>query len=202
VRVASDAPLGNTLRNSIMAAGRIAVDATEVGERRIRNSASAPRPQAKNVILRKSSDRQEVRPGDTVRYSIFVKNTLGHVIRNVRVEDRMDTSYSAIVDARAGVMSGDRIVWDIPRLEPGEGWEVSYTARVSSGAPHGMEIANVVSVQGEGLERISLTERVRTSSIGVITKLPSSGVPMDLLLAGLMMILSAVATRKQLTLLR
>ncbi len=195
VRVRSDAPLGANLRGSIHVEGREAVDQTTVSERNVKLADKTPeRPQIRNTLLRKIADRHEVRPGDTVGYSIYLKNTYDHPIRNVRIEDRIDSQYSAIVDAQQGVMEGDRIVWNVPVLNPGEGWEVHYTVRIFQNVPHGMEISNIVSVNGEGLESISLSERVRVGAVGVVTRLPKSGAPLDTIFVSMMAVLSGIPT--------
>ena len=46
-------------------------------------------------------------------------------------------------------------------------------------APHGMELINAISATGEGMENIALTERVYTSRLGVVSKLPKSGAALD-----------------------
>jgi len=196
-RVRSDAPIGAILRNSVSVEGREAVDQTTVDV----NSSKVNRPPVMptNVLLRKVSDRSEVRPGDTVQYSIILRNTFEHPIRNVVVEDRIDDRYSDVVGSSNGEMIGNRIVWNVPVLNPGDTWGVDYTVRIRPDAPHGVEIANVVSVEGEGLERTSLTERVRTSSIGIVTRLPRSGAPIDLLFVGIMLLLSLLLTNRQST---
>ncbi|HCI03693.1 TPA: hypothetical protein DE059_02080 [Candidatus Peribacteria bacterium] len=194
VRVRRDAPLGAIMRGSVSVEGRDAVDQTVVSDRNVKSGQTVERPMNQKTLLRKVADRHEVRPGDTVRYSIYLKNTYDHPIRNVRIEDRIDSQFSEVSDAQQGVMEGDRIVWNVPVLNPGEGWEVHYTVRVFSNVPHGMEIANIVSVNGEGLESISLSERVRVGSVGVVTKMPKSGAPLDVIFASLMAVLSGVPT--------
>ncbi|MBU0458062.1 DUF11 domain-containing protein [Patescibacteria group bacterium] len=193
-RVRSDAPLGAALRNGVrVASGHEAVDVTEVSDVTVSQNAPA-KPVKSNVLLRKVADRSEIRPGDTVSYSIYLRNTLDHAISNVVVEDRIDQAYTEILDGDVGQMVGDRIVWNIPVMEPGASWDVSYTVRISPNAPHGIGIANVVSVSGDGLENIALTERVHTSQIGVMTYLPNSGAPLDVMMSGVLMLLAGIPT--------
>ncbi|MBU0767157.1 DUF11 domain-containing protein [Patescibacteria group bacterium] len=192
LRVRSDAPLGAQLRHSVRAAGREAVDVTEVS-----TSASGQRnvqPVNNSRLLRKVSDRTEVRPGDTVNYTIYVQNTLENPVRNVRIEDRMDSRFSTVLNAEYGQMQGDRIVWDIPQLDPGQKWQVTYAVRVDPNVPHGTEIANVVTISGEGMESVSLTQRTYTTRIGVVTQLPRSGAPLDVIFAGIMAFFSGFPT--------
>jgi len=192
LRVRSDAPLGAQLRHSVRSAGREAVDVTEVSDRA--SSQGAVQQVNSPRLLRKVSDRTEVRPGDTVSYTIYVQNTLEHPVLNVHVEDRMDSRFSTVLNAEHGQMLGDRIVWDIPHLDPGQKWQVTYTVRVNPDVPHGTELANVVTVNGEGMESVSLTHRTYTTRIGVVTELPKSGAPLDVLFASFMALFSGFPT--------
>ncbi|MFH1670364.1 MAG: hypothetical protein ABIA92_02125 [Patescibacteria group bacterium] len=193
LRVRSDAPLGTQLRHSVRSVGREAVDVTEVSTNTSgrNNTAQAQNSQR---MLRKVADRTEVRPGDTVSYTIYVQNTLEHPVLNVHVEDRMDPSFSTVLNAEHGQMQGDKIIWDIPSLQPGQKWQVTYTVRVNSDVPHGTQLANVVTVNGEGMESVSLTQRTYTTRIGVVTELPKSGAPLDVLFASFMALFSGFPT--------
>lgn len=178
LRVRSDAPLGTAIQFVANVKGHQAVDITEVA-----SASDVAPPQVENatVLLRKSADRTEVRPGDTLTYTVYMRNTTQNEIRSLIVEDRLDQRYMQVVGGDAGMMQGDRIVWTIPSLLPGEDWKVRYTVRVAEGTPHGEALLNVVSVSGEGMEEISLTQRVFTARISVVSKLPPAGAPLDLL---------------------
>lgn len=201
LRVRSDAPLGARLQNTVQAKGHQAVDITEV-------SKESDKPvikeqvveQQRNVLLRKTSDRGEVRPGDTVNYTVYLRNTTGKTIRNVVVEDRMDLKYMTVTGGEGGVKSADRIVWTIREMAPGEEWTVRYTVRVAENTPHGISLANVVSVRGDGMEELSLTQRVLTTKVSVVRKLPPTGAAFDaifLAVSGLLGTGSVVWQRRQ-----
>jgi uncharacterized repeat protein (TIGR01451 family) len=192
VRVRSDAPLGALLKNSVQAAGRVAVDVTEVSTTSQGND--TVQPKNTTALLRKVADRNEVRPGDVVQYTIYLRNTLDHVITDISVDDRMDPTFATVLNAQQGELAGDTITWYVGTLNPGEEWSVQYNVRIDPNTPHGTQIANVVSVSGTGIESLSLTELVRTSSIGVMTKMPPSGAPLDVLCAGVIALLSALMT--------
>jgi len=192
LRVRSDAPLGAGLRNRVHVAGHEAVDVTLVSDVTIGNSAmNSPRTRS---LLNKFADKSEVRPGDTVTYTIAVRNTLDHPIRNVVVEDRMDTKYMSVINAERGQMVGDKITWNISELAPNQEWSVRYTARVKDHTPHGVQIANVATVSGEGMQSVSLTHTTSTLRIGVVTELPKSGAPLDVIFAGLSLLLGSFPT--------
>jgi len=190
-RVRSDAPLGARLNNIVSVMGQKAVDISEVSTVSIGIGTTE---QVGKMMLRKVADRQEVRPGDTVVFTIILKNNQKNEIRNVRVEDRMNGSYASVIDGQAGQMIGDRLVWEIPVLSPQEMWEVRYTVRISDTTPHGTIITNVVTATGEGMETISLTERIFAGRIGVMSKLPPAGAPLDILFATILAIAGAIPT--------
>jgi uncharacterized repeat protein (TIGR01451 family) len=177
LRIRSDAPLGTAVQFVANVKGHQGVDITEVA------SASDVTPQKENatVLLRKSADRTEVRPGETITYTVYLRNTTNHDIQNLTVEDRLDQRYMQVVGGDEGAMQGDRIVWTIPSLAQGKDWQVRYTVVVAETTPHGAELLNVVSVTGEGMEEISLTQRVFTARISVVSSLPPAGAPLDLL---------------------
>ncbi|TSC60636.1 MAG: hypothetical protein Greene041662_187 [Candidatus Peregrinibacteria bacterium Greene0416_62] len=178
LRVRSDAPLGTAIQFVANVKGHQGVDITEVATA---SDVAPPQMENATVLLRKSADRTEVRPGETMTYTVYLRNTTDHTITNLTVEDRLDQRYMRVAGADAGAMQGDRIVWTIPSLAAGEDWQVRYTVSVAEGTPHGEALLNVVSVSGEGMEEISLTQRVTTASISVVSALPPAGAPLDLL---------------------
>lgn len=174
-RVRSDAPRNHILRNSVEVRGNTGVDTTRVGDA-ITYSGRAPVHTQAPIVLRKTADRAEVQPGDTVGYTIYLRNNTNKPFTNVVVQDRMDTNYMQVLGSEYGSMNGNSLHWNIPVLAPGQEWTVRYTVAISPHAPRGTTINNVVTVRGDGLETISLTERVFTGETGVITSLPPTGV--------------------------
>ncbi|MFH0770642.1 MAG: hypothetical protein V1926_04675 [Candidatus Peregrinibacteria bacterium] len=192
LRVRSDAPLGETLRNSVTALGQTGIDQTEVSDSAL--AEGALRAPVSAVLLRKLADRTEVRPGDTVGYAIYLQNTLKNTITNVVIEDRMDSPYLEVLGAEQGQMLNGQLVWRVPELGPGQTWTIRYSARIRSDAPHGVTVPNVVTVSGNGMESVSLTERVTTTRISVVGSLPKTGVATDAIVALLLSALAAVPT--------
>ncbi len=146
------------------------------------------------ILLRKTADRSEVQPGDTLNYTIYLRNNTNSAIRNVVVQDRMDLKYMQVLGSTYGSMDAGRMEWNIPVLPAGEEWSVQYTVQVSPHVPHGITMNNVVSVSGEGLETTSLTERVQTGSTGVVTSLPPTGVGIGGLFLALTSLLGLMPT--------
>ncbi|MDD3896733.1 MAG: hypothetical protein PHU04_02710 [Candidatus Peribacteraceae bacterium] len=181
VRVRSDAPLGAAIRAGAVAMGQEAYDVTEVGTTRIgMRNVQAP---SKALPFQKRADSSEVRPGGTVGFTITLKNTTSHPMRNITIQDKFDAqalrmleSTKNTTDVRNGIAT-----WNIAELQPGQSWSVQYRMQVNPSVAHGVRLTNVATVSGEGLEELSLTERVQTVHIGVLTKLPKSGASLDLL---------------------
>ena len=187
VRVRSDAPVGSTLRAGVSAEGREAFDITDIGT--VAVGATVQERTERNA-LSKTADRREVRPGDLVSFTISLQNTTEQPFVNVTVEDRFDAAQMRVVGGAAdATLNEGMLQWRIPRIEPGRTWSAQYQMQVHPDLPHGAELHNVVSASGEGLENLSLTERIYVSNLGVITGLPKSGASLDvlfLLLTGLL----------------
>ena len=175
VRIRSDAPLGTSLRAGVLANGNEAYDITDVGSYVIGASSVA----ANTPMLSKVADRSEVRPGDSVGYTVILRNTTNTPFTNVYIEDRFDGRVMRVTEATSGNIDVGSITWNVPVIAPGEAWTATYRVQIHPKAPHGVQLNNVVSAKGEGMESLSLTERVFTSQVGVITQLPKSGVAMD-----------------------
>ena len=175
-RVRSDAPYGHTLRNSVEVRGNTAIDTTRVGNDVVYSGHGPVTRRHAPIILRKTADRSEVQPGDTLNYTIYLKNNTDKPFNRVVVQDRMDAKYMQVLGSPHGTLDGNRLAWSIPVLRPGEEWTVRYSVQISPHVPHGMSMNNVVSVSGEGMETVSLTERVSTGHTGVVSTLPPTGV--------------------------
>lgn len=192
--VRTDAPMGAELRATAEAMGQVGVDLTMVAPVVVRKGDRGPE------MLRKFADKTEVKPGDTVTYTIELRNTTDHAFRNVRVEDRFDGRFMSVLGAERGQMQGDALVWLIPELAAGQSWRVRYSVEISPRAPHGTFLDNVVTVSGEGLETTSLNERVFTGKLGIVRKLPPTGAAFDalfLLFAGIAGVGQTVITRRR-----
>jgi len=154
---------------------------------------------AKNdVVFRKTADRSEAVPGGAIRYTLFIRNTLDHVISDAVIVDRYETKYLSFVSAEntqnLASRSEGHMEWQVPVLKPGESWQTTYILSVSEDAPTGLELDNVATLRGADVSGISLTERVRTNKSGVIGDFPETGVGMDTILALLMGIPALAAT--------
>lgn len=192
-RVRNDTPLGERLRNRVSVNGYESVDTTIVG-RNITGRGLAARS---NVLISKNATHGEVRPGERVEYTVSVANTTNNTLYNLKVQDRMRSKHIRVLHAENGQMSGDSITWNIPVLEPGQHWNADYTAQIDYRAPHGVKIANVVTVSGKGMSTVSLQDRMYASEIDVISNLPPTGAAFDMLFLGMTGFAGAAQTMMQ-----
>jgi len=174
-RVRSDAPLMARLQGTALFQNAWATDVTVVARREV-----LP-PSLSEIFLRKVADRAEVQPGDPLTYTIVVRNTTKGVVRNLFVSDRFDQRLLILLrGAEDAEQKPDRLVWRIGELQPGETWQRRYTVRVSPDLAHGTLLGNIVTVGGEDIAELSLTERVRTLQTGVVASMPTTGSALDM----------------------
>jgi len=193
-RVRSDAPKGERLRNTVSVKGYESVDYTEIAS--IASGKGVQRD-IQNVLVNKRANKSEVRPGESVTYTVTLLNVTDHALRNVMVDDRMDSPYVRIVSADNGKTDGSSIHWNINELAPGQQWAVRYTVQIDPRAPHGVEVPNIVTVSGDGMEQLALTERIYTSNIEVVSNLPPTGAPFDAIFLGVTGLAGAAQTLAQ-----
>ena len=192
-RVRSDAPLGGRIRNTVAVNGYESVDTTTISDR----VAGRGLERMQKVAVYKNADRGEVRPGEMVNYNVSVTNTTDHPLYNLKVQDRMQSPHIRVLSAENGDLRGDGITWTVPELQPGQHWNVGYTAQVDYRAPHGVSVPNIVTVSGQGMDTVSLEERIHTSQIGVISNLPPTGAAFDALFLGLTSLAGVAQTLAQ-----
>lgn len=191
-RIRRDAPLGTKLQSRVMVQGNEAVDRTDVSGEVIGRAVVAQR--GSEVLVRKTADTSEVEPGSTVRFGISVQNVTNRPLRNIRISDRMDANHLRVLGAHGGEMRDGAITWFVPELQSGETWKTNYTVAVDPRTPHGSILSNIVTVSAEGLEAVSLTERIVAGKIGVVAAHPPTGAAFDLLFLGLTSTLGAIQT--------
>lgn len=189
VRVRADAPLGSVLTAAATADNSMSRDTTRVVLQSTENGLVE-----NNVLFRKTADRGEAVPGGKIRYTLFIRNTLDHVISDASIIDRFDNRYLSLesVDDPTSLVSktDSQMTWAVPVLKPGESWKTSYVLSVAPNAPTGMQLDNVATLRGADVNGLSLTERVRTNSSGVLREFPMTGAGMDAFMAAAVAVLA------------
>lgn len=193
-RVRSDAPIGNRLRNSVTVKGYESVDYTDIGQT---IAGRGVQEEQQDVLVMKTADKSEVRPGETVVYTVKITNITDHPLTGIVVDDRMNSDFVRIISSDEGQTDGSSIRWNVGTLAPGEQWKVRYTVRIDERAPHGIEIPNIVTVSGDGMETLALTQRIFTSHIEVISNLPPTGAAFDAIFLAFTAIAGAAQTLAQ-----
>ncbi len=191
-RVRPDTLVGSKLVHSILVQGNRANDVTTVTMQRPKPPmAQQPPPPEENVFLRVRANRGEVEPGGLVTYSIVIRNTTGHPVRDLEVGARADERSMSVMESGGANRVGSRWTWRIPHLAVGEIWGSHVTVRVQEDVLHGTFLPLVVTVGGKDIAAVSLTERVRTVQTGVLVAMPSTGAPLDVLFLALTSVMSA-----------
>ena len=120
----------------------------------------------------KSANRDEAKPGDTVFYTITVRNDSDEAARNVTVSDRFTAGSISIEDNGNGSSVGNGINWRIPILNVNDSRTFTYKVKVGRDMKHGQLIINTVRVSSSDLDR----DATDTEEVRVITDLPQTGI--------------------------
>ncbi|MCB9642977.1 MAG: DUF11 domain-containing protein [Myxococcales bacterium] len=88
-------------------------------------------------------------PGETVSYTIAVKNTGNVAATNVVITDVVDANLENIVPANGGVLAGNTITWNLPSVINGAEVRLTFTARVKSPIPDKTKISNQANIRAD-----------------------------------------------------
>ena len=138
------------------------------------------------IHLSKTPTELEISPGNTVPFSITLKNVSSKRLKNLTLEERFDSSQLTILDSAAGSLTENRVAWQIPLLLPGQSWSVRYTAQVAEETSP-IPLQTTAYVFGEDLKNMTSGSRMLSANLAII-KLPEAGVelgPVMSWLAGL-----------------
>ena len=121
-----------------------AVGLLEPGKATVRGK---PKPKGKpRLVLRKAVDRKRARPGETLDYTIRLKNAGKGVAKKVRVCDALPSG-STLVDAPgAATKSSQKACWRLKKLGVGKSAKFNVTARINSGFTG--ELVNKATARG------------------------------------------------------
>lgn len=124
------------------------------------------------ITVKKKSQASFANPGDTVRYTITVKNSGNAAAEDLRVSDSLP-SILTYTDTGSSKRS-----WTISELLAGEARTIEYAARVANNATAGTYTSKVtVKNDATTLAKASSSLDVRVPKVkGATTSLPSTGV--------------------------
>jgi uncharacterized repeat protein (TIGR01451 family) len=78
-------------------------------------------------------------PGDTITYFLRLRNlTLDIPISGIVVSDTLPAGTSLVSTNPPSTLTGDRVTWDIPRLDPGEQTVLELVVQTAEDAPAGI----------------------------------------------------------------
>ncbi len=126
------------------------------------------------IELSKTPTELEVSPGNTIPFSITLKNISGKRLKNLTLEERFDSTRLTILDSAAGSLTANRLAWQIPLLLPDQYWNVRYTAQVSEDSSP-IPLQTTAYVFGEDLKNMTSGSRMLSANLAII-KLPEAGV--------------------------
>lgn len=155
---------------------------------------------SQSVLLQKTSDRKVVLAGGTVRYRVIVNNVTGSPLSGLTLTDRFNGDQLDVADAggAAKVLDGS-LEWNVPTLQPGDSWSASYALKAGASLASGTVLQNLAAINGAGLDAVALDKRISGTKVSVVTSLPSTGAPMDLLALlalGILPVMPAAMQRK------
>jgi uncharacterized repeat protein (TIGR01451 family) len=114
--------------------------------------------------IEKRASARSVLAGETVRFTIVVRNTGNAVARGLRVCDRLPGDTTVVERDGGRLVAGGLVCWRIRRLAAGESTRRTLVLRVDRDARPGT-IVNRVTVRGEG-ERRGAKRRVTVEQPG------------------------------------
>lgn len=123
------------------------------------------------LSIDKSANRHEAKPGDTVIYTLTIRNLSNRAANNVLIQDRFTSGSISIEDAGGGTVAGNGINWTIPVLQANGTQTFSYRVRVGADMRHGQIIANTVRANSPDVAR----DATDIEEVRVITDLPQTG---------------------------
>lgn len=161
----------------------------------VRSSSSSSSAQAAaRVRIDHVIAQAEALPGGNANVTVRVRNTSSMTLRNVTVSEMFDASEVSIADPIPGngTRGSGRITWTIPELAPNAVWTVTLNANIDQSAESGDTILLTATVRGTDLDRAA----GKNASIVVVTGLPETGVPGDVVAVLVICVFAGFLTKK------
>jgi uncharacterized membrane protein len=123
------------------------------------------------LTITQSPEPQEVQPGNEFTVAVSIMNRSSQPLSSLQVESAFPVSKMSVVDPTSGTLQGDRILWVVDSLEPGQVRNIRFRGKVNDTLAHGESILNIVTVRSSSLPfPITSTQEIR-----VVQKLPRTG---------------------------
>ncbi len=105
-----------------------------------------------DVSVDKRADRREIRPGDTVLYTVALRNNTNRTITNIDVQDVCGEGDLLVRELSDGgrIESDGSLRWRIGSLRPQETRTLRYRVQVDPNLRHGQRLENAVTVRSDG----------------------------------------------------
>jgi len=160
LRVRTDA----SLRDGEMLSLRVkADDQTDTESTRIVGNT----PSGTGLSLQKQANRSEANPGDTVTYTLTVRNGDNVPVNNLAIIDTFNPSQVSVLDLGGGVVIGNTITWEIGSLAANQTRVISYRMQLSSALRSGDTVRNTAVLPGG---------QIAVNDIHIVTQLPKTGI--------------------------
>ncbi len=114
-------------------------------------SALTPEQIRGNLIVQIRSTAARPMAGDSVTYTVTVRNDTAATFHEILVDSRFDASLLDIRNDGGGTASPAGIAWMIDVLDPGETWSATYTVRIDDRMQAGDSVPSTVTLFGEEL---------------------------------------------------
>ncbi len=127
------------------------------------------------VRIVQTPTRGEILPGDTVKFTVALRNMSSTTLKNLTLTDQFNPARLRIMLPLkdGGAHGGNTLRWRIPILEPGDLWTTSFGARVADDTASGERITLLARVEGEGLDP-SIVSNTHIATLG-IALMPETG---------------------------
>lgn len=139
-------------------------------------------------------DQQEVLPGGSIRYTVYVRNGSSQAIDGLTATVKFDPSISILTSAgTATKINASTLQWNVPKLNAGETWTTSFELALVDGLPAGTAIPVISTLKGSSIDSITLQSRVSVTSVALIGSMPTTGAGMDTIAALLLIPMAMLA---------
>gem|GEM_PF-3480128 len=126
-------------------------------------------PNNGNLSFTKTASLSTAQPGDTVTYTVTIRNNTNQTVTSVYVNDTFNSNQLQMLSVGTGVQNGSQLTWNIGTLNPGESRILTYTAQISSSLRHGDIVVNNASLTS------NLGTLTAYANISIIQQLPQTG---------------------------